>query len=178
MTLRFHTADEARALLDGATAGPWVDGHEFGFVFVRGESRAHVVARLDGEDIRETGGADLRLLASAPALARSIIALHERHEETLDAIVEAGRERARIEHERDALRVIIEGRTTPPTDAEIAEHWRAGGTWIVEGVVVLRGVEETRRHAEQLAWAAVPWLPIGRDRRPCAWPVVDSEVSR
>jgi len=36
-------------------------------------------------------------------------------------------ELARVTAERDALRAIIEGRTTPPTDAEIAAHWRARG---------------------------------------------------
>ena len=68
---------------------------------------------------------------------------------------------------------IITGRTTPPTDAEIEAHWRAGGTWVVEGVIVLRSAEAARSHRDQTSWAAVPWVPM-RDGRPCAWP----EVSR
>lgn len=72
------------------------------------------------------------------------------------------------------LEAILAGRTTPPTDAEIAEHWRAGGTWVVEGVIVLRSAEAARSHRDQTSWAAVPWVPM-RDGRPCAWP---AEVSR
>ena len=65
---------------------------------------------------------------------------------------------------------IIEGRTAPPTDAEIEAHWRAGGTWVVEGVIVLRSADAARSHRDQTSWAAVPWVPM-RDGRPCAWPV-------
>lgn len=73
----------------------------------------------------------------------------------------------------DSLRAIIEGRTVAPTDAEIVAHWRAGGMWIVEGVIVLRDIEAVRAHRDQASWAAVTWLPINRSRRPCAWPVVE-----
>jgi len=84
-----------------------------------------------------------------------------------------------IERLRAALteaHTIIEGRTVAPTDAEIAAHWRAGGTWIVEGVIVLRVVEVVCAHRDQSSWAAVTWLPLDRSRRPCAWPV--AEVAR
>jgi hypothetical protein len=69
------------------------------------------------------------------------------------------------------LREIIEGRTTPPTDEEIEAHWRAGGVWVAEGVVVLRSVAAAQAYRNQTSWAAVSWLPL-RDGRPCAWPTV------
>jgi len=83
---------------------------------------------------------------------------------------------ARLRAALTEAHTIIEGRTVAPTDAEIAAHWRAGGTWIVEGVIVLRVVEVVCAHRDQSSWAAVTWLPLDRSRRPCAWPVV--EVSR
>lgn len=80
---------------------------------------------------------------------------------------------ARLRAALTEAHTIIEGRTVAPTDAEIAAHWRAGGTWIVEGVIVLRVVEVVCAHRDQSSWAAVTWLPLNRSRRPCAWPVVE-----
>ena len=77
-----------------------------------------------------------------------------------------------------ALRAIVDGRTVPPTDEEIAAHWRAGGTWLHQGVVVLRGVEETQRAASEhrRMGMALRWVAV-LDGRPTAWPVV-AAVSR
>lgn len=84
------------------------------------------------------------------------------------------RDEARAEVER--LRAIIEGRTTPPTDAELAAHDDA---WIVTpdhssgyGVRVV-GASEARAVRDAVpsgrSWSWVPWRSsLGR---PCAWPV-------
>ena len=82
---------------------------------------------------------------------------------------------AHVTAERDALRAIVEGRTVAPTDAEIAAHWRTGGAWVVQGVTVLRLLEEATRVRDQHSHSAIVWLPMLHGR-PCAWPVV--EVSR
>lgn len=76
-----------------------------------------------------------------------------------------------------ATRDIIDGRTTAPTDAEIAAHEAAGGSWMTA-------------HREHRAFAHSPaivrawrdygresgcptrWWPLDRDGRPCAWPEV------
>lgn len=71
----------------------------------------------------------------------------------------------------DALRAILEGRTTPPTDAEIEAHWRAGGAWLVE-LRVIRSETEAKRAAEQYRGLAIAWRALDRRSAPCAWPVV------
>ncbi len=76
-----------------------------------------------------------------------------------------------------ALRAIIEGRSTPPTGAEIEEHHRAGGTWYVASTHG-RALTTTRGDAialcGHLATNGNPatWWAIDTRRRPCAWPVV------
>lgn len=79
--------------------------------------------------------------------------------------------------ERDALRAIIEGRTTPPTDAEARAHFAAGGSFADCGYL-------TRGRAFSLfdlafAKAAVAtsgrparWWALDASDRPCAWPEV------
>ena len=81
--------------------------------------------------------------------------------------------------DRDATRAILEGRATPPTDAEIDAHERVGGVWIIdhaEGPAFARFREDARLWQRGYPGKARRWLPIDRDGRPCAWPVV--EVSR
>jgi hypothetical protein len=89
-------------------------------------------------------------------------------------------------HEKiDELRAIIEGRTTPPTDAEIEAHCASGGLWrsIVPGEFILStgdgDAEDARRtSAVQRANAlivnarGVRWWATTYDGRPCAWPVM------
>lgn len=80
------------------------------------------------------------------------------------------------------MRAIIEGRTTPPTDAEARSHFAAGGSFADCGHL-------TRGRAFSLfdlafAKAAVEtsgrparWWALDASDRPCAWPVV-AEVTQ
>lgn len=124
-----------------------------------------------------------RLFAAAPALRRAVIALHERvavHEEEIE------RETAERDVERAevlSLRAIIEGRTTPPTDAEIAAH---DGPWLVVKdhasgycTKVVYGDDAVSLAAQQRAWPKIRawvWHPFDeRDGEMKAWPVVAEE---
>ena len=75
------------------------------------------------------------------------------------------------------LRSIVEGRTTPPSDEEIAAH-EARGWWLF----MLRGYPDVTTTSFAREWAqhhrAHPedggrWWPLDAQKRPCAWPVVD-----
>lgn len=95
-----------------------------------------------------------------------------------------------------ALRAIVEGRTTPPTDAEIEAHADRdnGGAWLVRGEVAVlyfddgelfvQVAEHTyghnpRRPDEARMWLAARaaegavWVPLFDDR-PCAWPTAEA----
>jgi len=93
----------------------------------------------------------------------------------------------RLARELSEARAIINGRAAPPTDAEIAAHHAAGGTWLVDGSVWLIWPEPTgivlrRPHCEDTrgdiarsridAHAGRVWVPISAHDRPCAWPEV------
>ena len=78
--------------------------------------------------------------------------------------------------EVERLRAIIEGRTTPPTDDEIASHHATRGRWYVAdhaGGGEVRGYPPTVReiagwHRERAAtWR---WCALDSHGRPCAWP--------
>ena len=80
----------------------------------------------------------------------------------------------KAEAERDALRAIIDGRTVPPTAAEIEDHHAAGGAWFVRapwrpGVWV---TEVAWREVRDVWSEGAVCIALGEDRRPCAWPVV------
>ncbi len=81
---------EARA--NAATPGPWIGDGEFGFVFQRGASRAHCIARLDHEDVRDTSGADLAFIAAARADVPDLVAEVRRLTAALDAARREGAE--------------------------------------------------------------------------------------
>ncbi len=81
-----------------------------------------------------------------------------------------------------ALRAIIEGSTTPPTDAEIAAHETAGGAWtcitVGEWIFSDSGMDGEaarglRSVLEANGWATPRWWALDSTRRPCAWPVGD-----
>lgn len=84
--------------------------------------------------------------------------------------------------ERDALRAIIEGRTTPPTEAECEAHEAAGGSWrcVVTHSSGARTTHESFAHrhyraiADHLYAAArggsARWWLFDATGRPCGWP--------
>lgn len=86
----------------------------------------------------------------------------------------------RADAEVARLRAIVEGRTTPPTEAEAAAHNAAGGWWCISragvcppaAVDAFRGDGDVTAHLPFVAGAT--WLPLDRDGRPCAWPTVTS----
>ena len=85
-----------------------------------------------------------------------------------------------VERERDALRAIIEGRTTPPTDAEIREHAERGGAWLVTlpPRAQVRMMPETRYTSDpvevsRLWWSEGAWWVPVRYGRPCSWPTAE-----
>jgi hypothetical protein len=91
-------------------------------------------------------------------------------------------EALRVTRERDALRAIVDGRTTPPTDAEIEAHAEVGGEWVVREYTIagmfsafsLDGCVSAKRHASVPSsgrrWRR--WWPVDRGGIPCAWPTV------
>lgn len=80
-----------------------------------------------------------------------------------------------------ALHAIVEGRAAAPTDAELAAHAAAGGSWLVryhrdgwggDDAAAFLDVLDPREIRDGLR--AVRWWALTIDGRPCAWP----EVSR
>lgn len=114
--------------------------------------------------------------------ARDTATLRRREATPGDTLAElaAAREEARqwnarateLEAERDALRTRAEGRTTPPTDAEMLAHWRAGGWWVVLGADGQLRSECIRENTDVFRGAR-RIIAADRDGRPCAWPVVE-----
>lgn len=80
-----------------------------------------------------------------------------------------------IADERDALRAIVEGRTTPPTYAEIDAHEVAGGLWRWQNLPDDPAGPRFghARAAEAMYFCRFPlrWWPLDATGRPCAWPV-------
>lgn len=80
----------------------------------------------------------------------------------------------------DALRTIIAGRTTPPTDEDLAMHAATGGRWrtahIIGTATLSRdgmGADEAEHvRAQMLQSHVYRWWALDADRVPCAWPVV------
>jgi len=75
------------------------------------------------------------------------------------------------------LHAIIEGRTVPPTDAELAAHDAAGALWMIahrDGQIVVTAMSWPSSRDWHVAKGAVRWWPLASDGRPCARP----EMSR
>lgn len=188
--MRIMTAAEALALPDvkeqletaiGRTYGSDPSVEHFVRIPEADFSVAAEVCGPDGMPSEEMA----RLFAAAPALRRAVIALYGRvaaHEEDVERAT-AERDVARAE--AISLRAIIEGRPSPPTDAEIEVHCASGGRWrsIVPGEFILStgdgdAVDARQTSAVQRANAlivnarGVRWWAITSDGRPCAWPVM------
>lgn len=191
---RTVTADEARVLLEGTTPGPW----HAGGAYVRVSDEEPLIARVLDDDGSDQGKAqaprNARLIAAAPDLAATVIAQAEEIErlrraltpdylearicDELAAEVTHLRDRRgaaldeidRLTRERDEMRAIIEGRTTPPSDEEIAAH---DGAWL--GATVMGSTwtdtspAETRR--KRGLGLIERWWPLDADGRPCPWPI-------
>ena len=207
MTPRIITADEAKALLNGTSPGPWYDA-------------GYRDRRLDGPHIRDDAedcvavvtidnpqrDNDRHLLAAAPDLAATIVAQAAEidalksqrdaqavglrvvalwlggphHAEDPESVSSLARTKGR---EIDNLRAIIDGRTTPPTDAEIRDVARAGLTVILHAIDARTGrIVDLRTRDVQLisVWAthhadghfaSAVWRLIDANDRPIAWPV-------
>ena len=81
------------------------------------------------------------------------------------------------------LEVILAGRATPPTDAEVIAHCARGGRWRNDrmdrmdqqmSLGFARGHREGRI-AHYVIGGRMPsrWWALDAENRPCAWPVVD-----
>ena len=106
----------------------------------------------------------------------AVLSAERTRDELNDARNVLSDELTRVTRERDALRAIVEGRTTPPSDEEIAAHEAAGGLWRCPNADrqamggprarVARTVDARMGHV-------TTWWPLDTHGRPCAWPVVD-----
>jgi len=181
---RIISADEARQFIIGATEGPWEVGVASMWkqgvrveteMFVRrpGDNVA-IAAQVIDPRTEEISESNARLLAAAPDLAASVIALHERLA-TLDAEVARGiAERETLRRERDEARAIIAGRDTPPTIKEARAHSHgARGAFVVKlgdghahyAARVVTGLQRFEKTPQR-------WWALDAEGRPCAWPKV------
>ena len=185
MTPRIITADEAKALtakwrgLSGPFRVEYYDAEECHVV----DDEGTIVARV--EDFDDDTGVIASLFAGAPddvkALASTVVTLCDAADASARRNADLRRDVELLTRERDALRAIIDGRTTPPTDEEIEAHHHAGGTWYVAST---HGRALTTTRADAVALCAhlaankypATWWAIGVRGRPCAWPVI-AEVS-
>lgn len=185
------SAERARELLDGfpAKAALSFEGvHDGAHVAVNG---SFFYDHDDGDE-DHTGNpivitpGEAALYEHAPELAEAVVALHARHAERDAAerdYVAAYRGSVR---RADRLQEILDGRTDPPSDAEIEAHAAARGTWAITEIDDPRGVVRTRLVLEAQVIAqrqreqphkALRWIALGADGKPCAWPVVPTEGS-
>ena len=100
----------------------------------------------------------------------------------LETLAFARDEANRMTRERDAAREIINGRATPPTDAEIAVHAARGGVWRTRYVVGEAALSRDVMGADSAGYVrdaaqrqhAYLWWALDAHGRPCAWPEVQS----
>ncbi len=98
--------------------------------------------------------------------------------EDIDALIT---ENERLTRELAAARAILDGRETPPTDAEIAAHAATGGRWrclVPEALHMSADAmhgHAARLHRETLVaagWTRSLWWALDATGKPCPWPVV------
>lgn len=151
MAPKLYSAEEARALREAATPGPWDVSRVGGREVVGGVADVAMVT----DEWKNSA----RLIAAAPDLAATVEALTA---------------------ERDALRAIVEGRTTPPTEAEAAAHDAAGGAWLIAWSRGDRPTVASIVSGPRVWWPeadVVSAVALDAQRRPCAWPVAAAEVT-
>lgn len=169
---------------DGHTArddSPWYAITDLG--------RAVLLAQDDAD---ATGGAAPGLAATVVAQAATLAAQAEELGRLRAALAEAEvradnclRCGEAAEEECERLREIVEGRTAPPADAEVAAHIATGGRWLVSSRGEDNGpwsmpavsVEHGQRTARDHRRLDAPWRwhALDVDGRPCAWPVAARE---
>lgn len=165
---RIYSADEARALREAA--------EEFVELPLRADTFRGAVVVSDDTDFGKVASVEVgdkgmntavaMIFAAAPDLAASV----EHHAARADA----------ASQERDALRAIIDGRTVPPTDTEMAQHDSRGGSWLIAPrhyqPVAYRDISIAKHYALMALDGddALPmtWWALDATGRPCAWPVV------
>lgn len=215
MTTRIITADEAKSMLDARESkGAWRVGtvEAEGKVWARdpealGGDALGEVCVFNANTYRPHNG-NRALAAAAPDLAHTVVA-QAAEIDALKAQVDAQAVALRVValwlggphhasdpesvsslarakgREIDSLRAIIDGRTIPPTNDEIAAHTSTGGYWMVtecddEGRVwspyIDCDIADLERLAKRRVWASRHrrWIAI-RNGCPCAWPVVGGD---
>lgn len=70
------------------------------------------------------------------------------------------------------LRAIVEGRTVPPTDAEIAAHCDADGWWLVSRSRERPTVCMARMVSIYEGCEGARYVALDSQHRPCPWPEV------
>jgi hypothetical protein len=82
--------------------------------------------------------------------------------------------------ELDALRAIIEGRTTPPTREEAEAHFAGGGSFRVrfDDGTSLECFEPSHLRMARRASMTSHWWALDSTGRPCAWPTTEAPDAR
>ncbi len=150
-----------------ATPGPWLrDG-----VYIRTSPHDVPLARTMVDEGDDCGEAYARPNAAFIAGARTDVP------DLVAAVRRLTRERDDARAEAALMREAIEGRTTPPTDAEIAAHEAARGWWRTHNgaqpdLMTAAHARKFRAVLDAAGGYTTRWWPLDADGRPCAWPTV------
>lgn len=134
------------------------------------------------DDAAEIDDIATAMVEWSTAQARRIDKLCAETEQQRAWLANCHADKARYSAIIDRQRAIIEGRTTPPTDAEIEAHAAAGGKWWVFARWNRGGAEKSANVIHSWAPGVARYLRDGQpDARwwaldaswaPCAWPEV------
>lgn len=156
-----------------------VEAFEVAEVKYEGEPSAYAVGDIPyGSSPEAAASLHARQLLSGRHAAR-------RHVGLVEVVPPGQRLRAELALDLERLRQIVEGRTTPPTDAEILAQLRAHGWWLLhregergnESMLAShalgyeRALRAARAQRERGGGDVYRWHAIDQDGRPCAWPV-------
>ncbi len=108
-------------------------------------------------------------------MSKGYIEVSVKHAELMAQIKE-------LERENIELRVVLAGRITPPTDAELAIHELAGGSWLCatqSDLVTLHGrYALTHATTYRNAGMVTRWWPLDSTTgAPCVWPNATREAT-